>query len=148
MRDYQHTQTGYATVALIGSSSLALVAIVLAGDVGQEALALGLAVALVLVLCFAGLTTTVRGGSLRIAFGIGLLHRTVRLSEIQACSVVRNPWYYGIGIHYTPHGWLYNVSGLRAVEVRLIGGKRFRVGTDEPEALCQAIMGARTGRLA
>lgn len=42
MRDYQHTQTGYATLALIGSSSLALVAIVLAGDVGQEALALGL----------------------------------------------------------------------------------------------------------
>ena len=43
MRDYQHTQRGYAILALIGTSSLVLLAIVLAGDVGQEALSLGLA---------------------------------------------------------------------------------------------------------
>ncbi len=57
------------------------------------------------------------------------------------------PWGGGVqrkeislgGIHLTPEGWLYNVSGFRAVAVRLKSGKRFLLGTDEPERLCQAI---------
>jgi hypothetical protein len=52
---------------------------------------------------------------------------------------VTNPWYYGLGIHWTPHGILYNVSGFSAVEVRLFPGTTFRVGTDEPDQLCAAI---------
>ena len=46
---------------------------------------------------------------------------------------------YGWGIHLTPRGGLYNVSGFRAVAVRLKGGKRFLLGTDEPERVCEAI---------
>jgi len=34
---------------------------------------------------------------------------------------------------------LWNVSGLRAVEFLLKDGSRFRIGTDEPEALVKAI---------
>jgi hypothetical protein len=52
---------------------------------------------------------------------------------------VRNPWYYGWGIRITPDGLLYNVSGTRAVEITLTDGSKLRLGTDEPEALCQAI---------
>jgi hypothetical protein len=36
-------------------------------------------------------------------------------------------------------GWLYNVSGLRAVEVGLKSGRKYRVGTDEPERLEAAL---------
>jgi hypothetical protein len=42
----------------------------------------------------------------------------------------------------TPHGWLYNVAGRGAVEITLKGGRRFRIGTDEPERLCYAIQQA------
>ena len=35
--------------------------------------------------------------------------------------------------------WLWNVSGLQAVELVLNNGKRFRIGTDEPENLVNAI---------
>jgi hypothetical protein len=55
---------------------------------------------------------------------------------------VRNPWYYGWGVRLTPHGILYNVSGLNAVELLLDDGRRVRVGTDEPDALVRALAGA------
>jgi hypothetical protein len=34
---------------------------------------------------------------------------------------------------------LYNVSGTNAVEIKLRSGRRFRIGTDEPEALARAL---------
>jgi hypothetical protein len=35
--------------------------------------------------------------------------------------------------------WVWNVSGLDAVELTLRSGRRFRIGTDEPEELAKAI---------
>jgi hypothetical protein len=49
------------------------------------------------------------------------------------------PWYAGWGIRWTGDGWLYNVSGLRAVELRTRHGKRYLIGTDRPEELEAAI---------
>ena len=48
----------------------------------------------------------------------------------------------GWGIRLIPNGWLWNVSGLGAVELSLVNGQRFRIGTDEPEQLATAIQGA------
>ena len=58
--------------------------------------------------------------------------------EIEA-QPVTNKWYYGWGIKRTPHGWLFNVSGLQAVEITLRSAKKYRIGTDEPERLADAI---------
>ncbi len=38
-----------------------------------------------------------------------------------------------------PWGWMFNVSGLDAVDIELKDGGRFRIGTDEPEELVRAI---------
>jgi hypothetical protein len=35
--------------------------------------------------------------------------------------------------------WLWNVSGMGAVELQLKNGSRFRIGTDEPETLARAV---------
>ena len=43
-------------------------------------------------------------------------------------------------------GWLYNVSGRRAVELELPGGRTFTIGTDEPDTLLAAIERARARR--
>ena len=48
----------------------------------------------------------------------------------------------------TRGGWQYNVSGRRAVELELPGGRTFTIGTDEPEALLAAIERARARRAA
>jgi hypothetical protein len=44
-----------------------------------------------------------------------------------------------LGIHLSRFGWLYNVSGFDAVAIILKSGKRFALGTDEPDALLQAL---------
>jgi hypothetical protein len=86
------------------------------------------------------LTVTVGSGALSIRFGpVGLIRKSWPLEEVESVVPVTNPWYYGLGIHWTPHGILYNVSGFSAVEVRLFPGTTFRVGTDEPDQLCAAI---------
>ena len=48
---------------------------------------------------------------------------------------VTTHWIYGWGIRWIPGGWLWNVSGLDGVELALVSGRRFRIGTDEPEQL-------------
>ena len=46
---------------------------------------------------------------------------------------------YGWGIRYPFDGWLYNVSGLQAVELTVKGEGNLRIGTDEPETLVAAL---------
>jgi len=54
---------------------------------------------------------------------------------VTAVRQVRNHWYYGFGIRKVPNGWMYNVSGLDAVELHLTSGKVFRIGTDDVDQL-------------
>ena len=92
------------------------------------------------LLLFGSLTTTVSGSDLEIRFGaFGIVKRVVPLPEITGISVVKTPWYFGWGIRWTPEGPLYNIAGDTGIEVRLSDGSRFRIGTDEPEALAAAI---------
>jgi hypothetical protein len=44
----------------------------------------------------------------------------------------------GYGIRWTSRGWLYNVSGTRAVEIQTTE-TTFAIGTDEPERLLSAL---------
>ena len=45
----------------------------------------------------------------------------------------------GWGIHLTPYGWLYNVSGFDAVAITLRDGREFAFGTDDPDGLTAGI---------
>jgi hypothetical protein len=58
-------------------------------------------------------------------------------------SHTQTGWYYGWGVRMGSGGWMFNVSGLDAVEIEMESGGRFRIGTDEPEELVRAI-GQRT----
>jgi len=102
-------------------------------------LVLTAAVLAVVLVLFHRLTVAVTDSLVRISFGPGLIRKQFRLEEIVECRPVRNRWWYGWGIKYTPHGWLYNVSGLRAVELRMRNGRTCRIGTDEPSRLSDAI---------
>ena len=93
----------------------------------------------VLTWFFGSLTVEVDGEELRHFFGPGFWKKTYLLSDIEKVETVRNSWIFGWGIRLTPYGWLYNVSGLDAVEITLRSGRKFRVGTDEPEELFTAL---------
>jgi len=85
---------------------------------------------------------TVDGRSVTARFGPGLIRRRIELDQVRAVWPVNNLWWYGWGIHLTPYGWLYNVSGLDAVAITLQNGKRFALGTDDPHGLVAAIRDA------
>lgn len=76
----------------------------------------------------------------------GALPRRVPLSEIESAKVVTVPWYHGWGLRKVRDGWMYNVSGRRAVALELREGRVFTIGSDEPDALLAAIERARALR--
>jgi hypothetical protein len=79
---------------------------------------------------------------LRIKFGYGIYQKKFLLNDIASAKTVKNHWYYGWGIRVWlwPKMWIYNVSGFDAVEIKLKNGKTYRIGTDEPKKLEQAIL--------
>ena len=95
------------------------------------------------ILAFSSLTIEVDAQEIRWRFGSRFWRKSLPLADIVSATQVRNEWWYGLGIHYTPHGWLYNVGGLDAVEIELRGGRRLRLGTDEPEELARALASLR-----
>jgi hypothetical protein len=141
---YHHTQVGRVTLIALATAMIVLGALLLlvrepAVDVLLFAL---LGVLALTALCFSTLTVTVDGRSVTARFGPGLIRRRIELGKVRAVWPVRNLWWYGWGIHWTPHGWLWNVSGLDAVEIDLADGRCFRIGTDEPDALAASIESA------
>lgn len=96
-------------------------------------------VALILLILFFRLTVTIEEKHLIISFGIGIIRKSWHVDEIARATPVTNKWWYGWGIRFTPHGWLYNIDGTKAVEIEKKNGKKFRIGTDEPDKLVAVI---------
>ena len=134
---YRHTQSG----TLMVGTSLAAAGLVfyylLNGGPSWRWIVLSLIAAVGIV--FSSLTVTIDATHVFAAFAPGRPRVVVPLAELVEVRTVRNPWYYGWGIRLTPHGTLYNVSGLDAVELRTKSGKTLRIGTDEPDQLRQAL---------
>jgi hypothetical protein len=98
-----------------------------------------LAILVVSTILFASLTIRITDSELRWHFGPGLIRKKVAIADIQHAEITTTKFIHGWGIHLTPQGWLYNVSGFKAVAFKLKNGKQFVLGTDEPEKLHIAI---------
>jgi hypothetical protein len=137
---YRHTQLGSVIVAGTGLGAVAVLGSIW---INGTVLPVEGAILIVLVLALAlfhSLTTEIEDGGLNCRFGLGLIRRRFPLSEIAEVRSVRNPWHAGWGIRWFPGRYLlWSVSGFQAVEVVTKDGNRFRIGTDEPEMLVQAI---------
>jgi hypothetical protein len=135
MFPYRHTQIAWP---IIGTSFVVLPLLMVAlGGPGQ--ISLPFLVVAPLILLFGWLTVLVDNRRLSWRFGVGLVRKSLPITSIRSFRVVRNPWYYGWGIHRTPVGWLYNVAGLSAIDLVLYDGSHVLIGTDEPETLEQAL---------
>lgn len=89
---------------------------------------------------FRSMTVEISDTELTWYFGSGFPRKRVPLSEVASAEAVRTGFWNGWGIHYTSRGWLYNVSGYGAVAITLRNGKRFCLGTDEPEELARQLI--------
>jgi len=135
---YQHTQTGWTVIISLLVSLLILGFISLPGD----GIILFSSISLFIIffgILFNSLTVQVDEKNIRWYFGPGFWRKELSFENIEKVSEASNQWYYGWGIRKIPNGWLYNVSGLAAIEIKLKDGKVIRVGTDEPDVLKRAI---------
>jgi hypothetical protein len=134
MKQYKHTQIGYFLLVSYSAVVLFLGYLNIKTDFYPLTLAT-LIIMLIVLGIFSRLTVIVDDQMIKIQFGLRVIRKVFQLKEIEAYGVVKNPWYYGWGIRYTPRGWLFNVSGLSAIELQLTSGKRYRIGTDDPDNL-------------
>ena len=138
MKQYKHTQIGYFLLIVYSVVVLFLGYFNIMTNFHPLAL-IGLIIILIVLVTFSRLTVTVDGQMIKIQFGLRIIRKTFPLKEIEAYRVVKNPWYYGWGIRFTPRGWLFNVSGFSAIELQMKSGKRYRIGTDDPDNLAKAL---------
>ncbi len=136
---YKHTQIGRVTLAVL--AAVLLIEFFAFRFIDESAMIgfILLAVLILVGLLFGALTVSLDAEYIKISFGIGVVKKKYPLAPIVRYEEVKNKWWYGFGIRLTPHGWLYNVSGLQAVEIEFENGKKIRIGTDEPQTLIQAI---------
>lgn len=92
------------------------------------------------LLMFSSLTVEVTDSGISLRFGpLPVIRKMISFDQITGYSLVENHWYYGWGIRWIPNGSMYNIAGFQAVELRLITGRCFRIGTDDPEGLSAAL---------
>ena len=138
MTTYRHSQIGYAILYALLASAL-IVGIVTAAALSTRFGIVMAVIVLATAVIFSKLTIVVDDAHVRAIFGPGFTFRKIRLTDIRDCEPIRIRWWYGWGIHLTPYGWLYNVSGWDAVAITLRNGRRVSFGTDRPDDLCAAI---------
>jgi len=139
---YKHTQTGWLTLIVGGVLLVVLVAV--SSHVPEPRarwipLYVGVLIMPLVMVLFGSLTVTVNDAAITVQFGPGLIRKKISLADVASCQPVRNQWWWGWGIKLIPGGWLFNVSGLDAVELKMKTGRVFRIGTDEPQRLAEFI---------
>ncbi len=142
MTPYRHTQYGWVNVGLAAVIFGVTTAVLGAGSAAPTAI---LVIAVTALLLFSVLTVTVDATHVSARLGIGLIKRRIPLTDVVSVTPVRNRWWHGWGVRVIPGGIMYGVYGLSAVELVLTDGSRFRIGTDEPDALTRAINQRRPG---
>jgi hypothetical protein len=143
MQIYKHKQIGILILSVLGVAAVLTGTTLTIGTARRAPGAVVAEIVLVIILLsmmlFGSLTVEITEDQLSVSFGPGVIRKRFRAEEIRGARIVRNPWYYGWGIRLTPHGWLFNVSGLDAVELDLRNNRKFCIGTDEPQQLLTAI---------
>jgi len=134
---YEHTQIAHVIIwSLFVAAALFAINATVGSLPHRESL---LVVLLITLALFYKLTITINEETLCASFAIGMIRKRVSVAEIAACGPIRIRWWHGWGIHLTPYGWLYNVSGLDAVAITLRNGRKFALGSDDPHGLAEAI---------
>lgn len=137
--EYHNVQFG-SVVILFTSAVVILLSVLLVLNIIDRRIFLPGVLIMTLVCClFSLMSTRVTPKNVEWHFTLGFWKKSISLSKVNSIARVRNKYWWGLGIRLIPDGWLYCVSGLDAVELKLESGKVIRIGTDEPEELFQAL---------
>ena len=133
---YAHTQSVPPAVLAAGGAVGFIASRVIPNPIARVA---GLGVLALVGATFRSLTVEVDNERIRLLFGDGLVEKDVKMAEIESVRPTRTNPLQGWGVHWIGDGWLYNVYGLSAVELKMKSGKLVVIGTDEPTELCEAV---------
>lgn len=144
METKKFTQTGTFSIAvMVPIFIFSIIMIFISGltDLSMGGLFVFLALTfLICLLIFYKITIIVDDDSVEFRLGTGIVRKKYPLESIEECIPVKNSPLTGIGIRMLKNGWLYNVSGTRAVELRFKNRKSVvRIGTDQPENVAAAV---------
>ena len=137
---YNHTQKGKLIIIIL----LALIVyfgFIMYQEGYDQMLIITMLVVIFIVGSLSTLNVVIDGEYLRLKFGYGLFKKKFKLIEIASATAAKHSWYYGWGIRYNLalKMWTFNVSGFDVIEIIMKNDKRYRIGTDEPKKLEQAI---------
>lgn len=148
--NYKHTQISYPMIAItliimiffIQSYLTALAEPPSYNSGPNLAVTTMMTLVLLVLASFTYLQVNIDDTYLKIKFGYGLYQKKFLLNEIISATEVKNHWYYGWGIRLWlwPKMWIYNISGLDAIEIKLKNNKVYRIGTDEPNKLKEQLL--------
>ena len=146
LKEYEHTQPGTLLRVIFGSVIVLLFGAAVSPVIrnGEPELP-ALIPAGIMMLClslFHSLTVRVTVNDISLSFGVGLIQKEFMIGDVEQASIVRTRWYHGWGIKKIWGGWLYNVSGFDAVQLKMRNGKVYQIGTDQPDQLLAAITDA------
>ena len=146
METKKYTQFGTLSVIVMSSCLIfCIVTMIISGFNDLAPIGILSFVALIMIIClliFYKLTIYIDETFIHFKLGIGLIAKKYLISDIQSCKPVHNNPIYGIGIRKIPKGWLYNVTGLSAIELSFKNQKSIvRIGTNQPDKIAEVIRG-------
>jgi hypothetical protein len=141
---YKHTQIAWSIIVPADIAALVCLYLVFAKDITVAAV--GFFILVILTYLFYALTVIGTEETLQVKFGIGLVRKTFRLKDIQTVEPFRTSFWHGWGIHYSPDGTVFNVSGYDAIRLTMSDRKRYIIGTDDRDRLMRYIEANRRAR--
>jgi len=122
------TQIGWVVIII----SLVVEGLIVYQKANEVIIPVTILMALMLIL-FSTLTLTVTDEYVKFSFGIGLIRRTYKISDIEICWPITY-FAMGWGIRFRPGVILFNVSGNKAIKLRVKGKNReIWIGTNYPD---------------
>jgi hypothetical protein len=144
MQAYEHRQWAPWSIVIL----LVLIALTSAARHDGEGVVALLLFFAIIAAGFARLTTQVDRNGVLWSFTFGVPGGHLNFADLDHAELTRTNLLEGWGVHWTLwHGWLWNVSGFRAVELFYRSGRRVTLGTDDPQGLFDAIERFRRGVL-
>lgn len=135
---YEHRQIGWILIIIFAGFVAGIT--IFAHDLWNTKSGFGgMMLFIVVSFLFSSLNVQELSDRVKISFGPGLIRKSFLFADIESSSIVDRQWIHGWGIRKIRRGWLFNVSGSLAVELKMNNDKIYRIGTDDPENLLAMI---------
>ncbi len=142
---YSENQSGLWIILLLLIAGGIPIFGILSNDASQFfhwAMLLTIGIIIICALLFYTFRTVVYRDRIKLSFGIGIISKNIDLKTVKSVEIVRNKWIYGWGIRYIMNGWMWNIYGLDAIELRFRNKDSiFRIGSQNPKKLKEKIEG-------